>query len=339
MGVRFFGNRDNNRWQYNLAWFRRIEKDTNSGLNDLGKPLRKDDIFVANLYRQDFIVPGFTSQGTVIYNANRENADAFLDNNGFQIRPPIFGDARPHKYNVTYFGPRGDGHFGRVEHDRFALLRDRPRPAQSVLATAGEISARSTPWQSCRAISTGSASAPRGSSRAATRNPYDGKENGFDAILENPQIAGADTSFWIRQAVPLIGGGGVALSGRNGVLADLRSSKDQGQSNFTNPGVALIGLGADFDISPRWRAIGNINQLWFADTAVLSALRNQGNIDRSLGTDISAAVQYRPLFTQNIVLNASAAVLFPGEGLKQLYDVGSGGKTQYSILFNVLLTY
>ena len=33
--VRLFGTRDNNIYQYNLAWFRRIEKDTNSGLNDL----------------------------------------------------------------------------------------------------------------------------------------------------------------------------------------------------------------------------------------------------------------------------------------------------------------
>ncbi len=37
LGVRLFGNRDNNRWQYNLAWFRRLEKDTNSGLNDVDR--------------------------------------------------------------------------------------------------------------------------------------------------------------------------------------------------------------------------------------------------------------------------------------------------------------
>ncbi len=37
LGVRLFGTRDNNRWQYNLAYFRRLEKDTNSGLNDLGQ--------------------------------------------------------------------------------------------------------------------------------------------------------------------------------------------------------------------------------------------------------------------------------------------------------------
>src|SRR4029078_372015 len=52
-GLRFFGNRDNNRWQYNLAYFRRLEKDLNSGLNDVTKAPRHDDILLFNLYRQD----------------------------------------------------------------------------------------------------------------------------------------------------------------------------------------------------------------------------------------------------------------------------------------------
>jgi hypothetical protein len=51
--------------------------------------------------------------------------------------------------------------------------------------------------------------------------------------------------------VPLVGGGRVALSGRNGVLPALRSSKEQGQSNFTNPGMWLAGVGADFDVICR----------------------------------------------------------------------------------------
>lgn len=337
VGVRFFGTRDNNQWQYNLGWFRRLEKDTNSGLNDVNKTLRKDDVFVANLYKQDFYVPGFTLQGTVIYNNNRETANIFLDNNGFQVRPAILGDARPHEYRVTYLGLNGDGHFGRWNTTAslyYATGHDDANPftgqSASISAFYGvaEVS-RDFDWIRVRGTALFA---------SADKNPYDNKETGFDAILENPQIAGADTSYWIRQAVPLIGGGGVALSGRNGVLADLRSSKDQGQSNFINPGVTLIGIGADLDLTPRWRLIGNLNQLWFVNTTVLSVLRNQGNIDRNLGTDLSVAVQYRPLFTQNIVLNASAAALFPGHGLKQLYDV-EGGKTQYSILFNVVLTY
>ena len=62
--------------------------------------------------------------------------------------------------------------------------------------------------------------APDALFQSGDKDPFDGKATGFDAILENPQFAGADTSFWIRQAVPLIGGGGVALSGRNGVLRE-----------------------------------------------------------------------------------------------------------------------
>jgi len=278
-GVRFFGTHDNNQWQYNAGWFRRLEKDTNSGLNDVFKRPRDDDVFFANLYRQDFMVPGFTLQGTVVFNSNRETANEFLDNNGFQVRPAVLGDARPRSYNVLYLGMSGDGHFGRWNttgslyyahgHDDHNQISQNSARINAFLAAA-EVS-RDFDWVRVR----GSALYSSGD-----KDPYDGKQTGFDAILENPQFAGADTSFWIRQAVPLIGGGGVALSGRNGVLPSLRSSKDQGQSNFTNPGLALIGIGADVDITPHWRAIANVNQLWFNNTSSLSVLRNQGDIDR-----------------------------------------------------------
>jgi hypothetical protein len=337
LGVRLFGTRDSNRWQYNLAWFRRLEKDTNSGLNDIGKPLRNENIFVANLYRQDFPVPGFTLQGTLIYDDDRENHSVYYDTNGFLTRPAALGDEQLHTYQVTYLGLNGDGHFGRwnlsgslyyalgsVDHDPLA----QQKVDVSALYAVAEVS-HDFDWIRVRGT---------GIFQSGDKNPFDGHANGFDAIQENPQVAGADTSYWIRQAVPLIGGGGVALSGRNGVLAALRSSKDEGQANFVNPGLALVGIGADVDVTPQVRAIGNLNQLWFANTSSLSVLRNQGTISTSVGTDLSFAIQYRPLFTQNIVLNASAAFLFPGAGLKQLYAF-EGDKTQYSILVNVLLTY
>ena len=100
-------------------------------------------------------------------------------------------------------------------------------------------------------------------------NPYDNHEGGFDAIFENPQFAGADTSYWIRQSIPFAGGGrGIFLNGRNGVLNDLRSSKEEGQSNFNNPGTILLGAGADFDVLPELRVSSSLNHLWFADTTV-----------------------------------------------------------------------
>lgn len=336
-GIRLFGIRDNNLFQYNLAYFRRMEKDTNSGLNDVNQKMRRDHVLVANLYRQDLPVLGFTTQATIIHNWNREAGGDYYDNNGFLVRPAVFGDVRPHNYHVTYFGINGDGHFDRwnltssmyaaIGRDRRNPLAQRPVSIRAGFAAA-EVS-RDYSWLRVR----GNALIASGD-----KNPFDGKATGFDAIFENPQFAGADTSFFIRQAVPLIGGGGVALSARNGVLPSLRSSKDQGQSNFINPGLVLLGFGADADLTPQLRVIGNISKLNFLNTSTLSVLRNQNVSSKDLGVDVSAGVQYRPFFTQNIVLNASAAALFPGKGLKQLYEEDKRGP-QYSILINLLLTY
>ena len=102
LGVRLFGTRQNNLYQYNLAWFRMIEKDTNSGLNDLGEDLRKNDTFVANVYRQDFPVLGMTSQASLIYNRSRDNA--ITDKNGFPARPEQFGVDELREYDVSIPG-------------------------------------------------------------------------------------------------------------------------------------------------------------------------------------------------------------------------------------------
>ncbi|MDQ3025853.1 MAG: hypothetical protein M3R58_05050 [Pseudomonadota bacterium] len=337
LGVRIFGTRDNNQWQYNVAYFRRLEKDTNSGLNDVRARPRSDDVFVVNAYRQDYPVLGFTSQATVVVNLNREGSGQFYDANGFLIRPAVQGDSRPHDYSVAYLGYSGDGHIGRwnlTASVYAALGRDERHPiaqrAQSIRAgfAAVELS-RDFSWARLRLSAL---------AQSGDRDPFDGIATGFDAILENPQFAGADTSFWIRQAVPLIGGGGVALAGRNGVLASLRSSKDQGQSNFVNPGLVLVGAGADVDLTPQVRVIGNLSYLRFVNTAVLGVLRNQAPPDKEIGVDVSAAVQWRPFMSQNLVVNASAAALLPRKGLKQLYDEGQRG-AQYSMLVNLIATF
>ena len=337
VGIRLFGIRDNNQLQYNLAYFRRLEKDTNSGLNDISQMPRKDHLLVANLYKQDFPVLGHTTQATIIHNINRESGRDYYDKNGFLVRPAVFGDVRPRNYQVTYLGLNGDGHFGvwnLTSSFYLALGTDQRHPIaqqkQKIRAgfAAAELS-RDYSWLRVRANALVA---------SGDKNPFDGKATGFDAIFENPQFAGADTSFFIRQAVPLIGGGGVALSARNGVLPSLRSSKDQGQSNFVNPGLALLGIGADADLTPEVRVLGNISKLSFMNTSVLGVLRNQKPPSKDLGTDVSVGVQYRPFMSQNVVLNVSAAALLPGKGLKQLYEEGKRGP-QYSILLNLLLTY
>ena len=348
LGVRLFGNREANRWQYNLAYFRRIEKDTNSGLNAVTQQLRRDDVGVANLFRQDFPVEGFTSQLIYLRNDNREKNELYYDKNGFLVRPAQIGDNRGYDYHVNYIGVNGDGHFGRINlttsgywatgslsHNQFGADPSNKGATINAFFAAAEPSI-DVDWARFRLS---------GLFASGDRHPQDGHAGGFDAVMENPQFAGADTSFWIRQAIPLIGGGGVALNTDNGVLADLRAAKGEGQSNFINPGLMLAGIGGDFDLLPELRLSTNFNYLRFVSTAPLEFLRHQANIPDSLGYDLSAALTYRPLFTQNVVLRLSGAVLFPGNGLRALFNTpggaalfGSGGNL-YSVLANVVLTY
>jgi hypothetical protein len=339
LGIRYFGSRDNNRWQYNLAGFWRLEKDTNSGLNSVVQRPRNDWVFIANLYRQDMPVPGLTSQITVVYNINREKNRVEIDDNGFPVRPALLGNLRGRNYDVVYLGYNADGRIGRINL------------TASVFAALGSDSQNFFTGRNAN-IRAGFAAAEASYDRdwirlrlsglyaSGDKDPFDNKESGFDAIFENPIFAGADTSYWIRQTIPFAGGGrAISVNGRNGILNSLRSSKEQGQSNFNNPGTMLLGAGADFDLTPALRLSANANHLWFENTSGLRVLRSEGTIPKEIGFDLSAAAIWRPKATQNIVLRLSAATLLPGKGFKDLFTNRARDRQYYSLLANVILTY
>ncbi len=339
LGIRFFGNRDNNRFQYNLGAFWRLEKDTNSGLNAITQRPRDDFVFVANLYRQDFLIPALTSQVTVVYNRNREAGDVEIDDNGFPVRPALLGTLRGRDYDVVYLGYNADGRIGRINvtasaywalgEDRNSFFTDQPADINAQFA-AVELS-YDKDWMRFRLS---------GLYASGDSDPYDNKETGFDAIFENPVFAGADTSYWIRQTLPFAGGGrAVSVNGRNGILNSLRSSKEQGQSNFNNPGTMLLGVGADFDLTPELRVSANANHLWFEDTSTLQALRVEGSIPKDIGHDLSLAAIWRPKATQNIVFRLSGAALVSGDGFRDLFDSLGHDRTFYSVLANAIVSY
>lgn len=339
LGLRFFGNRDNNRFQYNFAAFWRLEKDTNSGLNDITQTPRDDFVLTANLYRQDFPVVGLTSQVSVTYNMNREKKDVQIDHNGFPVRPALIGDLRGREYDVVYLGYSADGRIGRINltasfyaalgEDRNSFFTSQPAEIRAGFG-AVELS-YDYDWMRFRLS---------GLYATGDGDPYNKTEGGFDAIFENPIFGGADTSYWIRQTIPFAGGGRViSINGRNGILNSLRSSKEEGQSNFNNPGTVFIGAGADFDLSPQTRVSVNANHLWFENTSSLQALRVEGSIPRDIGFDLSVAAIWRPRATQNIVGRLSAAVLLPGDGFKDLFDNKQKNDAYVSILANVILSF
>lgn len=339
LGFRLFGTRDNNRVQYNLGAFVQLEKDTNSGLNDILQTPRESYILFANLYRQDLPFVGLTSQFSVTYNMNREQSDIEIDDNGFPVRPALIGDLRGRAYDVVYPGYAVDGRIGRINvsgqvygafgEDRNSIFTSEPAKIAAYFAAAE--ASYDVDFLRFRAS---------GLFASGDGNPYNNTEAGFDAIFENPIFAGADTSYWIRQTIPFAGGGRViSINGRNGILNSLRSSKEQGQSNFNNPGTILAGVGVDADLTPDFRLSANANHLWFHKTESLEALRVEGSIPKDIGWDLSAAAIYRPNANQNIVFRLSGAALLPGKGFKDLFDQTDKRDFHYSILFNAILAF
>ena len=85
------------------------------------------------------------------------------------------------------------------------------------------------------------------------------------------------------------------------------------------PSLIAINVSFSARLSCRCLRMTNWNYLRFATTEVLEVARNQADIDEEIGHDVSIVATYRPFMTQNIVIRASYARLFPGQGFKDLF--------------------
>jgi hypothetical protein len=317
--VRLFGTADANREQFNVLFFRPLEKDTNSELNTFND--RKQDILIANYYMQDFLFPGYTVEASIHY--NHEDPSVHYDTHGVLVRPDPAGVAKPHQLDVVYLGLAGDGHINRLNisdafywargHDSLNPIANQPQEISAQLA-ALELS-YDRDWTRFRASFLWA---------SGDRNPNNSHATGFDSIFDNPNFAGGDFSYWQRQAIGLLG---VNLVNRESLLPDLRSSKIEGQSNFVNPGLLLANAGIDFELTPRLRLINNVNFLWFDSVEPLRTFLFQNEIHHFIGTDVSSGVEYRPLLSNNLIVRCGVQSLVPGRGFKDIY----GGSTNQSV--------
>jgi hypothetical protein len=326
-GVRLFGNWKSNLYQYNLAYFNFLEKNTNSGLNSFAP--RNQQVIIANVYRQDFFVKGYTAQFSVHYNIDQ--ATIHFDDNGFLVRPAPIGAVvssnmvRPHSIHAAYLGWTGDGHIGPVNlthafyqalgNDSFNGIAGRPVTINAQMA-ALELSVDKdwARFKSSVFYASGSG------------DPRSGRARGFDAIEDFPEFAGGIFSLWNREGIRLTGAG-VTLTPPNSLLPSLRSNKDEGQANFVNPGILIVNAGANFDLTPKLRSFVNVNYLRFERTEPLELLLFQAPIRHTIGVDSSIGVRYRPPLTENISITAGAAALVPGQGFRDIY----GSRTMYSL--------
>ena len=335
-GVRLFGNLRSNRLAYNLAWFNFLEKNTNSGLNTFQS--RGQQVYVANVYVQDFLAKGYTTEFSFHY--NRDDASIHYDDNGFLVRPApagavVNGGVNAHAIRAYYLGWASNGHIGRINlshafyqalgHDDFNPIAGRRVDINARMA-AVEVSADKD-WVRYRAsffYASGDSSNRSGASRT------DGTAHGFDTIVDDTHFAGSDFSFWNHEGLRLTGTG-IGLMNPSSLLPSLRANKEEGQANFVNPGLYLFNLGADFNVTPKLRAFVNGNYLRFDRTEPLELLLFQRGIRHDIGTDLGAGVEYRPPLSENIVLTGGVSSLVPGRGFEQIYN----GKTLFSVFARI----
>jgi hypothetical protein len=314
--LRIFGTGDANQTQFNAYYQYWQEKETNSELNTFQD--RPKQTLITNLYRQDFIFPGYTTQFNFVY--DRDKADMEFDRNDFLVRPDPIGVATPHSVNSYYLGWTGDGHINKININHafyWVLGRD---TLNQIAGQAVEIDAQMAALE---------LSYDRDWVRFRTSffyasgdgNPLDNKAHGFDTIIDNPNFAGGGFSYWDRQGLRLLG---VGLKQRFSLVPDLRSSKIQGQPEFVNPGLYLGNVGADFDVTPKLRLIANANVLWFDQTQVLEQILFQSDIERFIGTDLSLGMEFRPHLNNNIIITAGVQGLIPGSGFRDIYNPTTG---------------
>ncbi len=338
LGVRLFGNLRSNRDQFNLAYFERLEKDTNSGLN---RPeFRDQQVAVANWYRQDFLTKGYTSQWSLHY--LKDEPTFVFDRNGFLARPDPIGSFTPHEIEALYLGWTNFGHVGRVNVDSalyYVTGEDSLNPIAgpdpdfegddavdiSAFMAALEMSIDRNWYRPKVAVFYAS----------GDDDPADRDAEGFDAIFDNPSFAGGGFSFWNRLGIRLAGTG-VALVNRGSLLPSLRSSKEEGQPNFVNPGLALLSLGLDLELTPKLKAVATANYLRFVETAPIEAVLFQREVREEIGLDLSLGARWRPFLNQNLIVVGGVAALVPGAGFEDIYEDGS---VLFAGFANLILTF
>ena len=313
-GVRVFGTLKSSRIEYNAAVFDTLEKDTNSGFNEMNR--RHQQVYIANVYVQDFMYPGYTQSFS--FHANHDRGELHYDRNGFLVRPAPIGVIGTNEVQAYYIGEAGNGHLGKwnVSHAFYQALgheTNNPIAAQrlDVNAQMGAFElSLDKDWVRYKGVAF---------IASGDGDPSDDKGRGFDAILDIPSFAGGPFSLWNRQGLRLAQTG-TSIKSPVSLLPTLRTNKDEGQPNFVNPGVFLLNAAADVEVTPKLRAFVTTSYIRFLQTEQMEALLFQEKVRPNIGIELGGGASYRPPLSDNIVLIGGIQTMKLGQGLKDIYE-------------------
>ncbi len=329
LGVRTLGILESNRLQYNLAGFEQLTKDTNSELNSFD--FQDKHVILANIIRQDTLWKGYSIIGNFAY--MDEETSKEYNSDGVIVKPAPIGDLKVHANKVYYVGLGGDGHIGRLNltdqlyeafgtdtHNNLSGSRQHINAQMAALEASYDMD-----WMRFRAS---------GFYASGDQKTFDGKAGGFDSIQDDPNFAGGQFSYWVREGF----GAGNALTGlkqRGSLLPSLNTNKGEGERNFVNPGLHLYNVGYDADLTQNLKAVLNFNYLQFDNNRSLEEMLHQNNIAKNIGLDSSMGIIYRPWLNNQVIINGGVSSLAPGRGFKDIYTP----KTLYAGFLNVTVRY
>lgn len=312
-GVRLFGTLASSRIEFNAAFFDLLEKETNSGFNEWKR--RKQQVYIGNVYIQDFLTPGYTTEFSV--HVNRDRGRLHYDRNGFLVRPAPIGLIGLNQVEAYYLGWAGNGHIGRwnISHAFYqALGRE---TANAIAAQRVDINAQ---------LAAAELSVDKDWLRikgafffaSGDDDPNDDQGRGFDDIVDIPLFAGGPFSLWNRQGLRLAQTG-TGLKSPSSLLPSLRTNKDEGQANFVSPGIVIVNGGVDVELTPKLRGFANVSFLRFVHTGTLELLLFQEKVRPNIGLDYGGGFQYRPPLTENVIIVGGVSAMKLGQGLKDIY--------------------
>ena len=311
-GFRIFSELARNQYKVNVAVFDRLNKEKLSALNELTLR-RQHQVGVISLEWDDFILPGFNILPNIV--VTHDDAP---------------GVARRGTLDAVYVGVSTNGRI-----DRFNV--------NSAFYWVGGHTANNTPNQRSQEISAGMAFAqvaypinylnPRLAVAYATGdgNPNDNKAHGFDSVFDNTAFGGGQFSYLFGEKIQL--GNTTVLRG-NSVFPSLRGAN--ATSQYVNPGVLAVNPGIDMTLTPKTLFEANYNYVRFDDTSSLRSLLRRSRVSKEIGHELNAGVTYRPLLNEQVILFAGAAVLLPGQGIK---DTFGNDDPVYKAVLRLILTY